>query len=293
MKNHSPILLRDSLIDKIGAFCSRQDNICFISPDFGAKALDQFRIDHPECFIFTGISEQFSVDFAYGLALGSAIPILYGMAPFVTSRCFEQYKVLFGQTDHPLLLLGIGPGLSYDHNTISHYTLEDISLFQSLPSFQIFHPIDIDSGLNLLNNFVDSPNQVYMRVDRQPLPVNCLDIHTDLRRIGSSYFKKSSNNTLLISYGSIVFDLLITDYSLLCLQDLAFISDDILAIINSYDRIILVEESLPNNGIYSLLRHKVPNASFFDHKFIDPAIMFCKISQKEARRRFLLSSFCL
>ena len=60
----------DSIIkylDKI-----KNEKIKFISPDFGAKPLDDFRINNSNSFIYPGIAEQVSVDIAYGISLGDS-----------------------------------------------------------------------------------------------------------------------------------------------------------------------------------------------------------------------------
>ena len=135
------VLQRDSLINFLDK--SNNEKIKFISPDFGAKPLDEFRLNKPDSFIYPGIAEQVSVDIAYGIALGKSLPILYGMSPFISARCYEQYKVLFGQTNLPLCIMPVGVGLGYDHNTLSHYSLDDIGLYSSIPGLQIYTPYDL------------------------------------------------------------------------------------------------------------------------------------------------------
>ena len=87
------VLQRDLIINSLIDYPS--DNIKFISPDFGAKPLDEYRKKNKDSFIYPGIAEQLSADIAYGIALGKCLPIVYGMSPFISARCFEQYKVLF------------------------------------------------------------------------------------------------------------------------------------------------------------------------------------------------------
>ena len=44
----------------------------------------------------------------------------------------SDFYQLFGQTSLPICILPVGVGLGYDHNTNSHYSLEDISLYSSV-----------------------------------------------------------------------------------------------------------------------------------------------------------------
>ena len=133
-------LQRDEIITLLDN--KKDSNFYFISPDFGAKALDNYRKRNNDNFIFTGIAEQVSIDMAYGISLASKYPIIYGMSPFISARCYEQYKVLFGQTTLPICILPVGVGLGYDHNTNSHYSLEDISLYSSVNGLKIYTPVD-------------------------------------------------------------------------------------------------------------------------------------------------------
>ena len=132
-------LQRDLVIKELSDLNKEMiSNVVFITPDFGAKALDEFREKHEKNFIFPGISEQLSVDYSYGCALSGKKPIIYGMIPFVTSRCIEQFKVLYGQTDYPILLISVGCGLGYDHNTLSHYSLKTYHYFLQYLILKLF-----------------------------------------------------------------------------------------------------------------------------------------------------------
>ena len=283
-------LLRDSIINKLSEFVSNSKPIKFISPDFGAAALDDFRKLHPTSFVFPGICEQLSVDYSFGVSLTGSFPVLYGMAPFVTARCFEQYKVLFGQTNSPILLLGIGPGLSYDHNTISHYCLEDIILFKSIPSFSIYHPISIDSCLDKINSYFVKPAQSYFRIDRQPVPVSITTYQEiPISLVDCFYFKRSSD-TLVVTYGSIAFALLSsTNHSILVLESLTYIDPSVADIFSIYKNLIIVDESLQYTGIFSSLRLFVKSHHSLSHYFIPNDIFNLKISRDVARQRFLIS----
>ena len=77
-------------------------------------------LKNPNSFIYPGIAEQVSVDIAYGIALGKSLPILYGMSPFISARCYEQYKDIFGKS-----LLNLEPHL------LANYLFDLASEFHS------------------------------------------------------------------------------------------------------------------------------------------------------------------
>ena len=83
---------RDAFIDVIYDAAQIDNSIFFLSADFGAPSLDQFRQNLPNQFKHCGISEQHMIDLAVGLALDGNKVFCYAMAPFVSLRCLEQHK---------------------------------------------------------------------------------------------------------------------------------------------------------------------------------------------------------
>ena len=267
------------------------DKLIFITPDFGAKALDEFREKYPNKFIFPGISEQLSVDYSYGCSLAGLKPILYGMSPFVTARCFEQFKVLYGQTTLPILLISVGCGLGYDHNTLSHYSLEDIALFSSIPDFRIFSPLTCESAVEYANNFIYSNCKLHLRLERQTMPISSKDLPKNLVKKDDTYFRKSNNERLIIAYGSLALDLLEkTDDSLLIFENLSHsISSENKSIINNFSKVVLIEEAFEHCGIHSRISKVINNNQTLSHFFIKNDIANTKISRNKAREKYL---FC-
>ena len=267
------------------------DKLFFITPDFGAKALDEFREKHPNKFIFPGISEQLSVDYSYGCSLAGFKPILYGMSPFVTARCFEQFKVLYGQTTLPILLISVGCGLGYDHNTLSHYSLEDIALFSSIPDFTIISPLTCESAVEYTTKYIKADCKLHLRLERHNMPINSKDLPKNLYKNHDTYFRKAKSDRLIISYGSLALDLLDkTDDSLLIFENLSqSISSEVKLIINNFSNIVLIEEAFEHCGIYSRLSKVVENKQTLSHFFIGNEIANTKISRNKAKEKYL---FC-
>ena len=118
---------RDTFIKKIFDLAQKDSNIYFISADFGAPALDQFREKLPEQFIHAGISEQNMIDVAAGLSLAGNKVYVYAMAPFITLRCYEQLKCSLAMMDLPITVIAVGPGLGYADAVPTHYLTEDFA----------------------------------------------------------------------------------------------------------------------------------------------------------------------
>ena len=105
-------LMRDAFIDEVYKAALNDKDIIFISADFGAAALDDFRKNLPEQFIHAGISEQNMVDVGVGLALTGKKVFLYAMAPFITTRCYEQVKAVVSSMQLPITLIAVATGIA-------------------------------------------------------------------------------------------------------------------------------------------------------------------------------------
>lgn len=164
------MLPRDLFIDALFAAAQKDKDIYFLCADLGAKALDRFRAELPQQFIHVGICEQNMIDVAAGLAQNGKKVFAYAMASFITLRCLEQIKVALALTNQPVTLLGVGPGYGYDDAGPTHYALEDISCFRSLPNMHVLSPIDGPSLQQALELCLNKPALRYLRLERKGGP---------------------------------------------------------------------------------------------------------------------------
>ncbi|MCX7957281.1 MAG: transketolase [Endomicrobia bacterium] len=165
--------MRDVLIEEVYKKMKENRKIIFLSDDFGAPSLDKLRIDFNDRFINVGIAEQNLISIASGLALEGFVVYAYGIASFMTMRCFEQIRVCLSQMaqvrDINVNIVGVGAGISYDISGPAHHSYEDVTLMRSLPNLVLFSPSD-----NLLTKkFVDFSVKIkqpkYLRLDSKPL----------------------------------------------------------------------------------------------------------------------------
>lgn len=164
-----PQLMRDAFIDEVYRLAQQDKDVVFISADFGAKALDDFRANLPDQFIHAGISEQNMVDLGAGLAISGKKVFLYAMAPFITTRCYEQVKAVVSAMSLPITLVAVGVGLGYDHATLTHFTPEDIAIMRALNGIEVLSPCDAITAKRLATLAVEQPAFRYIRLERLPL----------------------------------------------------------------------------------------------------------------------------
>ncbi|MDA9265622.1 transketolase [bacterium] len=182
--NHSkvegapPMAMRDALLEKIYRGMRDDNEIFFISADFGSPVLDKIRNDFPERFINVGIAEQNLINISSGLALEGFKVFAYAIAPFITMRCYEQIRVnlalMMQVRPINVNLIGVGAGYSYVVSGPTHQCYEDLTIIGALPNVQILSPSDHPTAASLFSNCVKDHGIRYIRLDAQVLPaIDC------------------------------------------------------------------------------------------------------------------------
>ena len=114
-------------------------------------------------FVDVGIAEQTLIGMSAGLALRGRIPIVHGLAAFLTMRAFEFIRTDIGISGLPVKLVGSIPGFLSEANGPTHQALEDISLMRGIPSMNIFCPADYEDLLIGLRTVLYDEAPFYIR----------------------------------------------------------------------------------------------------------------------------------
>ncbi len=166
--------MRDALLRRILEAMKTDEDVFFISADFGSPVLDEIRSDHPDRFINVGVAEQNLINVSAGLALEGYKVFSYAIAPFITMRCFEQLRVnlalLSEVRNINVNLIGVGAGYSYVVSGPTHQCYEDISLIRSLPNFHLLSASDHHVARHFFNKAISDLGPKYLRLDAQILP---------------------------------------------------------------------------------------------------------------------------
>jgi transketolase len=167
--------MRDALLERIWREMARDDDIFFVSADFGSPVLDKIRADFGRRFVNVGIAEQNLINVSAGLALEGYTVFAYAIAPFITMRCYEQIRVSLALLSEVrrlnVNLIGVGAGYSYVVSGPTHQCYEDITLMRALPNLQVLSPADHVTASAMLETCVATPGPKYLRLDAQLLPV--------------------------------------------------------------------------------------------------------------------------
>jgi transketolase len=122
----------------------------------------------PNQFIDTGINEQSLVGISAGLALRGRVPIVHGIAAFLTMRAFEFIRTDIGYPGLNIKLVGNFAGFLSTANGPTHQAIEDISLMRSVPKMNIFCPADLDDLVKGLSTIVNYNKPFYIRYNDLP-----------------------------------------------------------------------------------------------------------------------------
>jgi transketolase len=134
-------------------------------------ALEPFSEAFPERFFNVGVSEQNMVGLATGLAEAGMVPFVYSIAPFATLRPYEFIRN--GPLLHrlPVRVVGMGGGMEYGPNGISHYSLEDVAVMRAQPSMTVIAPADHLQAREALLTTSTVPGPIYFRLGKDDTAV--------------------------------------------------------------------------------------------------------------------------
>ncbi len=257
--------MRDVFIDSIYEAAKKDRDIYFTTPDMGAPALDKFRADIPKQFIHSGICEQHMIAMAAGLSLMNKKVFCYAMAPFITSRCYEQIKCSVAAMERDVTLVGIGVGLGYADSGPTHYTTEDIATMRAFPNIEIITPCDEISTKKVASLCVDDPKFRFIRLDREALPPIYGQIDINIEE-GFSIILKGKKKCVvtcgkLLHVAKSVIEKNNLDLDLIDLFKIKPLTKFFLSLISQYSEIITLEEQCLDGGFGSAILEHCNNNS--------------------------------
>ena len=270
MKTINKEFQRDAFIKEIYIAAKKDKKIYFLSADFGAPALDDFRNNLKGQFVHLGICEQNMIDFACGMALDGAKVYAYAMAPFLALRCIEQHKTATCLMNLNVCSIVTGIGLSYANSGPTHYSTEDLACLRSLPNAEIYTASDSAVAKMIARYSLKIKKPVFVRLDRKAsFNFKKLVVDQEIQK-GFRYIKKNNkSNLLIISHGTIL-DRALKAYEILNVAQKRKV--DIIELIRckpfpnesrkkieNYKNVLTVDEQTPSGGLKSIILENVKN----------------------------------
>ena len=163
--------MRNTFASTLETLARTDPRIVLLSGDIGNRLFDSFKEQYPGRFFNCGVAEANMTSMAAGMALCGLRPVTYTIASFVTVRCLEQIRIDVCYHDLPVIIVGVGAGLSYAELGTTHHSCEDIAMMRALPNMTVVCPGDaIEARLALTAAFKFN-RPVYIRLGKKSEPI--------------------------------------------------------------------------------------------------------------------------
>jgi transketolase len=162
--------MRNAFADEVTQLAKQDERVVLLSGDIGNKLFDKLKAVGERHFLNCGIAEANMIGVAAGMALSGLRPIVYTIAPFTTTRCFEQIRVDACYHKAPIVIVGTGSGLSYAELGPTHHSLEDLAILRTLPGMTVVAPCDVSEMREALRAALKHDGPVYIRIGKKGEP---------------------------------------------------------------------------------------------------------------------------
>ena len=156
--------MRKTALECVHKLAQHDKRVLFVGSDLGHGVLEKMKNELPDQFFMEGVSEQYIIGMAAGLAMEGFIPYVNTIATFLTRRCYEQVAVDLCMHDLPVRLIANGGGGVYAPLGPTHLAVEDIAIMRALPNMAVVAPCDADEMNRLMMSTLEWPHPIYIRL---------------------------------------------------------------------------------------------------------------------------------
>jgi transketolase len=142
---------------------------------------------------------------ATGLAASGFKPYAYSIATFASMRPYEFFRNGAVLHELPVRLVGVGGGVDYGHNGITHYALEDVALMRAQPDLAVVAPADPAQTRSAVLAMADLPTAAYLRLGKDGIAIPRLGGRFEL---GRAEMLGSGDDVAIVTYGGITVEAL-------------------------------------------------------------------------------------
>jgi transketolase len=171
--------MRAEFLDKIFKIAEIDERLVFMTADLGFGVVEKFAERFPDRFINVGVAEQAMIASATGLAEAGMVPYCYSIATFTSLRALEFTRN--GPIAHglPVKVVGVGAGMDYGFDGLTHFAIDDVSALRPYPGFLIWAPADADEVTEDLEEIHNDPRPAYIRLLRRGVKTSNRRLHTN------------------------------------------------------------------------------------------------------------------
>ena len=179
------------------------ERIHLLSGDIGNRLFNKFQEKCPDRFFNCGVAEANMISVGAGMCMSGLRVAAYTITTFITARCFEQIKLDVCYNGAPLIIVGVGAGLSYASLGPTHHSFEDVAILRTLPGMTILAPCDALELRAVLRAAFVHNGPVYIRIGKKGEPV----IHSSVPdfSIGRGTILRKGTRAGIVATGTILF----------------------------------------------------------------------------------------
>jgi transketolase len=163
--------MRNALVAGLIELAESGADIHFLTADLGFKIFDEFRERFPDKFTNAGVAESNMIGIAAGMAMQGTRVFCYSMIPFIIFRTLDQIRSDIAAMRLPVTIVGVGAGMSYGIEGMTHHAIEDIAIMRAIPQFTVLTPGDPVECKELLRQSVRLKGPSYLRLGANNDPV--------------------------------------------------------------------------------------------------------------------------
>lgn len=163
--------MRNEFAAELADIAAEDERVVLLSADIGNRLFNNYKARFPERFYNTGVAEANTISVAAGMALCGLRPLAYTITPFITTRCLEQIRIDICYHNVPVIIVGVGSGLSYAANGATHHSCEDIALMRMLPNMTVVCPGDAWEVRGALRACIKHSGPAYIRMGKKGEPL--------------------------------------------------------------------------------------------------------------------------
>lgn len=195
--------MRNAFAEALYHEAVNDDRIYVVVADISpVGSMAKFREEFPDRFINVGVSEQSMIGIAAGLALKGKRPFCYTIATFALYRPFEFIRNDVCYQNLPVVIVGMGAGMSYPDHGATHHAIEDVAVASALPNMQVLAPCDpFETSQCVKWCARENQGPVYLRLGKSGEPV--LDDRTPWVFGKPRLIRRGSSGTMFLTYGPI------------------------------------------------------------------------------------------
>ena len=194
--------MRAAFAKEIESLSELDERIVLLSGDIGNRMFDTYKGKFPDRFYNCGVAEANMTGMAAGLALCGLRPVTYTITAFNTVRCLEQIRIDVCYQNLPVIIVGVGGGLSYSSLNATHHALEDIAFLRVIPNMTVICPGDAWEVRSAIRAALKIDGPVYIRIAKKNEPL----IHNGLPNftIGKGIVIRSGTDVCFLNAGSLL-----------------------------------------------------------------------------------------